>query len=55
MHLQSPDKRPTEYGQNLKEFVQRENFMIAASTPQIEIREILAVYFLFLSLSLYVI
>lgn len=32
MHLESSDKRPTEYGQNLKEFVKQENFMIAAST-----------------------
>ena len=32
MHLESPDKRPTEYGQNLKEFVKQENFLIAAST-----------------------
>ena len=30
MHLESPDKRPTEYGQNPKEFVMQEKFMIAA-------------------------
>ena len=35
MHLESPDKRPTEYGQNPKEFVKQEKFMIAASTLQI--------------------
>ena len=54
MHLESPDKRPTEYGQNLKEFVKQENFLIGASTPEtIQMhKEILAVDFLYLSLSL---
>ena len=30
MHLESPDKRPTEYGQNPKEFVMQEKLLIAA-------------------------
>ena len=42
MHLDSPDKRPTEYGQNLKEFIKQEKLLIAVSTLQI-VQEILAV------------
>ena len=42
MHLDSPDKRPTEYGQNFKEFIKQEKLLIAVSTLQI-VQEILAV------------
>ena len=42
MHLDSPDKRPTEYGQNFKEFIKQEKLLIAVSTLQI-VQKILAV------------
>ena len=56
MHLESPDKRPTEYGQNLKEFVLAGKLhdccLHSGLTTDMMHRQILAVDLLILSLSL---